>query len=499
MSFTVLCTIVIFFYVAIWFFDSFFKSCMHYPYYAFLEGTGFKVGLLHFTWTTTAFNRFIFRVSHSFDVFFRRWYKAGLNITIFVFLPFCILTLLSIIYEHFNDTIALSNGPELQAIIPGVNVPSSDFLVYFVSLAFSSIVHEFGHAIAANNEHVQVISVGICIVTIIPVAFVQLNNNHMHELSPLRRLRIYSAGIWHNLICAFLALLLYYSTPSIFNFGYESNVGVRVTGFTQNLPFMQTHRGMAKEDVIVAINGCRINNMRDYTYCVKRASERFGICISREFIARYDEVITETVKDNDVVDCCSKDEKQLRLCFEYIEPKNPGDSTLMSQYSCLKPREMLNEDFDICWEYSGYTCQPNRHCLKPSLPNTTHFMMIERKNRLTILYLGSPLDLYAINVDQYFPRVSLFTSFTPMQFEKLMRYVFLFSMGIAFINIMPCYGMDGHHMARTMIEICARRFNKREEFVVFFTVFTLVIGTCMTLPIMFYLFFKVIVLEGHTV
>lgn len=65
-------------------------------------------------------------------------------------------------------------------------------------------------------------------------------------------------------------------------------------------------------------------------------------------------------------------------------------------------------------------------------------------------------------------------------------------MGIAFLNILPCYGTDGHHIARNLIQMLAKYLNKNGDFVTFFTVFTVVIGTGMTVPLLLYVFYKAI-------
>lgn len=468
---------------------------MHYPYYAFMEGTGFKIGIFNFSWTTAAFNRFIFRWSKNLTPLLRKWYTCGYLITIWLFLPFSLWTLLTIIFEHFYESIQINSATEVKALLPGINIPTSDFCVYFLSLAISTIIHELGHALAAAQEDVQLISVGIYVFTVIPVAFVQLNTEHLNSLPVTKRLRIFCAGVWHNLATAFIALLLFFSSPILFNIGYETGIGVKVTHFTDDSPLKEV-RGLEKGDIITSINSCEIKNSYDWPYCLQMAHERFGICTSAEFVAENDEIMMETVKENDVVECCRKDD-YYSFCFEYMEPKVVADSLLPGQFSCLKPREMVKEQFIKCTEDSGYTCPRSMHCLKPSMNNHTYLLIIEKKDTKAVLYLGLPYDLHkTVFVDQYFPRIALFSIFSPSQFEKLLRYIFIFSMGIGFLNIIPCYGMDGHHIARNLIQVLAKYLNKNGDFVTFFTVFTVVIGTGLTGPILMYLFYKAVYLDN---
>ncbi|XP_049872506.1 membrane-bound transcription factor site-2 protease [Pectinophora gossypiella] len=489
MSLAILCTVVVAFYVIIWFFDSFFKSCMHYPYYAFLEGTGLRIGIFNFTWTTTAFNRFIYRWSKNLSRVLRRWFTLGYILTIWLFLPFAIYTLFSFIFEQFHESVQSKSAPEVKAMVPGINIPASDFWVYFLAIGFSSIIHELGHAMAAAQEDVQLVSVGMFVFTIIPIAFVQLNTEHLNTIEISKRLRIYCAGVWHNVATALIAMILFLTAPILFSFGYISDTGVKVVGFTHDSPLKDV-RGLELGDVIVAINRCEVKNAGDWTYCLRMAHERYGICTTEEFVAENDEIMMETVKENDVVECCRKDDIY-SFCFEYLEPKVAVDSVLPGQFSCLKPRDMVKEYFDKCTETGGYICPRGTHCLKPSLNNYTYLMIIERRDSNAVLYLGLPYDLHkTVTIDQYFPRMGIFSFFSPVGFEKLLRYVFMFSLGIGFLNVIPCYGTDGHHIARNLIQLLAQYLNKREDFVTIATIVTVIIGTGLTGPTLVYLFYK---------
>ncbi|XP_046977861.1 membrane-bound transcription factor site-2 protease [Vanessa cardui] len=496
MSFTILCSFVLTFYVVIWFFDSFFKSCMHYPYYAFLDGTGLKIGILNFSWTTTACNRFIYRWSKNLSRILRKWFNCGYIFTIGLFLPFSLWTLLSIIFEHFNDTIQIDNVLEVKAMLPGVNIHTSDFWVYFLAIACSSIFHELGHAAAASQEDVQLVSVGVYVFAIIPLAFVQLNTEHLNSLGITKRLKIYCAGVWHNVTLAFFALLLFFSAPILFSIAYQTDIGVRVIDLTDDSP-LRDARGLQVGDVITSINDCHVKNSRDWSYCLHVAHDRFGICTSAEYIAQNDEIMMETIKENDVVECCRKNDLY-SFCFEYMEPKAVVDSVLPGQYSCLKPRDMVKNKLIKCTENNGYSCPRNMHCLKPSLHNQTYLIIIERQDDNAVLYLGLPYDIHkTVFVDQYFPRCAIISFFSPSQFEKLLRYIFIFSMGIGFLNVLPCYGTDGHHIARSIIQWLAKYFNKNGDFITFFTVFTIFVGTGITVPILIFLFYKAIFVDDY--
>lgn len=107
--------------------------------------------------------------------------------------------------------------------LPGVNVPFSDIGYYVVTLGICSIVHEFGHALAASREDVQLFGVGILIAYILPVAYVSMSNEQLASLPVINQLRVLCAGIWHNIVlAAFSALILVMSAwfwAPLFTFG----------------------------------------------------------------------------------------------------------------------------------------------------------------------------------------------------------------------------------------------------------------------------------------
>ena len=66
---------------------------------------------------------------------------------------------------------------------------------------------------------------GIFFMVLYPGAFVDLYTEHLAVISPLRQLRIYCAGVWHNFILALIALGFLWLLPSMLSLGYVSSRG----------------------------------------------------------------------------------------------------------------------------------------------------------------------------------------------------------------------------------------------------------------------------------
>lgn len=54
---------------------------------------------------------------------------------------------------------------------------------------------------------------GMFFMAVYPGAFVDLYTEHLTVISPLRQLRIYCAGVWHNAVLVLVGLLLLWSLP----------------------------------------------------------------------------------------------------------------------------------------------------------------------------------------------------------------------------------------------------------------------------------------------
>ncbi|OEL28399.1 hypothetical protein BAE44_0010583 [Dichanthelium oligosanthes] len=82
----------------------------------------------------------------------------------------------------------------------GHNRSIMDTTIIIMSTILSIAFHEFGHAIAAASEGLEIEYVAIFIAVIFPGAFVALNYDLLQNLPLFSMLRIYCAGIWHNVM-----------------------------------------------------------------------------------------------------------------------------------------------------------------------------------------------------------------------------------------------------------------------------------------------------------
>lgn len=169
MDFTVFVTIVVVIYLVLWFFDSFFKvrtkeilqnlwtpiertqlidpilvithtqSCMHYPYEAFLHGTGLTVKPFRIHWYTTALNRITIKWAHAYPKCFNLSFDAGVLASLLL-LPLILLwQMMPFIMNAFSRKDATpttstrqtgDDALQFQLMLPGVNLPFDEIVFY---------------------------------------------------------------------------------------------------------------------------------------------------------------------------------------------------------------------------------------------------------------------------------------------------------------------------------------------------------------------------------
>lgn len=426
---------------------------MHYPYLALLDGTGLKFGFLHVSWYTSAFNRTVYRWGSSSPRFLQQWFSLGSYITL-ILLPISIIIVLKSGADYLtpdDNKSYVRKGPILESALPGVNLPIEDLGFYLFSLVLSSVIHEIGHALAAVREDVQLINFGFHIFFIIPVAFVVMSTEQLHSLNPWRKLRVYSAGIWHNIVLAVVAYVLFLAIPLFFGYAYQINQGVQITEISSKSPLFGP-KGLNYLDTITNVNDCPVKNKLDWEDClINILSQKWGVCVSSDFVHKFDESVPTKHSSTGLLECCEKFDSQ-NLCFEYLEPAH--DKFELPQHMCLPVRKVLESNFEKCYINDGFSCPVEYHCVKPILQNTTSLIVIKRINKPDVLYIGHPFDIHhTVIVSQYIPKTNIFLSNIPEGFEKAMKYIIMLSIGLAVVNVFPCFVFDGQFIIQIFIHL----------------------------------------------
>ncbi|ORX57904.1 hypothetical protein BCR36DRAFT_402262 [Piromyces finnis] len=218
--------------------------------------------------------------------------------------------------ESFTEHTAKKYNQFLVSVIPGINLPLCHIGYYILAVFLSGIIHEFGHAIAALIEHVSVYSTGSFLYIIFPGAFVNMDDHLLLLLKPFNQLRIFCAGVWHNVWLCIICYLLLISMPIWLYIGYShSNNELYVLDVNKNSPL---YGYINKGSVIHTINDQPIPYGKDGFEIILRQSliknpiNNLGYCISKDLY------------ENNDNSCCNVSlEKPLSSsnlqCFEHHE------------------------------------------------------------------------------------------------------------------------------------------------------------------------------------
>ncbi|KAH9896548.1 hypothetical protein C8Q73DRAFT_686015 [Cubamyces lactineus] len=91
-------------------------------------------------------------------------------------------------------------SPALQLIIPGLTTPLHHLPLLLVALLITQIIHECGHAVAAALDSVPLTLAGFGLTVVLPSAFVAFPSDETEALPSRARVRLISAGAFHNLM-----------------------------------------------------------------------------------------------------------------------------------------------------------------------------------------------------------------------------------------------------------------------------------------------------------
>lgn len=430
---------------------------MNKPYFMFLQGTGITLNAGRIRWYTTALNRTVVKwasrnpqmLNYSFDI--GVWMSVVLLPIIFAWhFVWTFLIRQSGQIDDNRSSSAPQHDVGLEIMIPGVNLPANEIGYYIFALGLCSIVHELGHALAAVLVDVPVTGFGVQLTLLFPVAFTEINTDRLNAAKLWHKLRVLTAGIWHNILLAGVCYLLLISLFVLFLPLYSSHSGVFVTEVHQKSPVLGA-RGMSPGDVVKEINGCPVRNSDEWYGCLRRTIQQPpAYCISSDFILNHDETVPLFHTADGLIECCDPNVKK-NVCFEK-EVEEEEHLLETPQHMCLEARTAIEHSTRFCHDDPSKCV--DSFCIRPMLSNSTTIIQIRRQNTdQDMMYIGHPADISrTVFISEFIPKTSVFPAEFADGVALLLRYVIVFSLGLAFVNALPCYSFDGQHIVSALVQ-----------------------------------------------
>lgn len=408
-----------------------------------LDQFGVTLSFAHIRCYTTKFNRLFYVLGNTSKYLCRCWFDLGALVGVFLML-LSVLVLIFTLYQAL--TVPDSSQQVLTPVMPGVNLPWSDILYYFLTLVVCGVFHEAGHALAASTEQVKVNGFGVFMLFLYPGAFVDLHSDHLTVISPRRQLKIYCAGVWHNVILVMCAMGLLWALPYLLAPFYDTGMGAVVTSVAHDSVLAGK---MEPGSVIKRLNGCPIYSPKDWLACLDHTSltPQTGYCLAEEILANrpsFHENQTVLAEDG-TRECCEKT-SLTDICFHAYSQSRKNT------YKCLTARIVT----------ARKTCSSSRDCKElvqhgcvfPAISSPSKLIRISHTAGKDVLFLGDPVVLrFIVSASTYNPNSLNSPLWLPNLLQTLCTYFISLSSALALLNMVPAYFLDGQWTLTVLVDL----------------------------------------------
>ncbi|ONM39730.1 Peptidase M50 family protein [Zea mays] len=144
-------------------------------------------------------NDALFNLGWKYARYMRAWFSVGVYLSLIALVSISLMLLWESIGVFYFRSGFLSAWLQ-NLLTSGLNISIVDTTIIIMSTILSIVFHEFGHAIAAASEGLQIEYVAIFVAVLFPGAFVALNYDLLQNMPLFSMLRIYCAGIWNNVM-----------------------------------------------------------------------------------------------------------------------------------------------------------------------------------------------------------------------------------------------------------------------------------------------------------
>ncbi|KAL7210945.1 hypothetical protein ACSBR2_013930 [Camellia fascicularis] len=463
---------------------------------------------------TSAFNDPLFRLGRTYSRYLRVWFSAGIGFSLTAMLGVCMILLweLARVLHLYDGNAWLSRllSGSLFGIFPsgfGLSISVTDVGYMCISTIISVSAHEFGHALAAASEGIQIEYVAVFLAVLFPGALVAFNYELLQALPSFATLRIYCAGIWHNAACCALCGLALFLLPLIlypFYIHGESPMVLDVSSTSSLSGFL------SPGDLIMSLDGIRIHNAQEWMEMAAHIHEKTlqnsnvsidfhnmiangkkGYCVPSSLIeASKDIQLTDDQstcpneftaftsipcfnsnmldkgsiegdhqKSREVMYCLiAKDIVKLKKCGDGWGnfANNKSSCRCSEDESCLTPVQAPG----LMWVEITYSSPYTLECWQnggKSFAGVESLNFEETSCGGTFVFIGDVISMaHSVRLTAYRPRwMFSFGALLPNVLEKILVCTFHFSLALALLNSLPVYFLDGESILE--VTLCYMR------------------------------------------
>ncbi|KAL1547842.1 S2P endopeptidase [Salvia divinorum] len=439
-----------------------------------------------------AFNELLFRLGRRHSRILRIWFSIGIGFslaaligaTVIILCEMAKATLMYAGITWFRDS-----SFSLSFLTAGMHMSPSSMGFLCLSSFLCVLVHEFGHALAAASEGVQMEYIAIFCALVFPGALVAFNDASLQLLPGLASLRIYCAGIWHNAAFCGVCTLALFLLPFILSPVYIHGESPMVLAVHSTSPLSGY---LSPYDVIHSLDEFRVYTAEEWkqklTVLTKQTpSLSFGqssgignlqksYCVPHSLIEKSIHVPFtryETYCPNELFAFAPI------TCPDMSEYGDGGNKTnsqesvetihCLNAKDVIKLRKCAHDPVQASSNHSRCLCSEDESCLMPvQLPGLgwveITYSRLECLNRgrslvsenqqsnsgergclQTFVFVGDLTSMaHSIHLTSYQPRLSMyFIAYLPDLLERFLTCSFHVSMVLALLNSLPVFFLDG--------------------------------------------------------
>ncbi|XP_042451807.1 membrane-bound transcription factor site-2 protease homolog isoform X2 [Zingiber officinale] len=393
-----------------------------------------------------------------------------------------------------------------------------------ISTMLSVGVHEFGHGIAAASEGLRIEYIAVFLAICFPGALVAFDYDWLQSLPQSSALRIYCAGIWHNITFSAACFLTLISLPVILHPFYLYGQGPLVLAVPKVSPL---YGYLSPYDVIVSVDGSNIksphewiNIMANYDSqilpepSVTKGIQTFealshikGYCVPDNWIKAsstscgdeladfvywpcnnsrpvFDNIRDEMNKSESKHCLIARDVVKCKKCWSRSDSNFNGSigrvCDCLEDETCMTPVQIPG----MSWVEVTYSSPYSSQCSEYRSNASTYSENFGFDSTFcggTFVFIGDALSLaHSIHLSAYQPRW-IFTAYMahmPDVLEKFLACCFRISASLALVNSLPVFFLDGESILE--IVLCYFTFLKRRPRLRFLR-FCLVGGTILSI------------------
>ncbi|XP_018817730.2 membrane-bound transcription factor site-2 protease homolog isoform X1 [Juglans regia] len=382
--------------------------------------------------------------------------------------------------------------------VSGLSMSLADAGYIFLSTLISVTVHEFGHALAAACEGMQMEYIAIFIAGLFPGALVAFDYELLQALPQFTALRVYCAGVWHNAVCCAGCGLVLFLLPLILCPFYIHNECPLVLDLLSTSPLSQY---LSPGDLIISLDGVRIHNAQEwmemtalidevslhitnhskYNGDFGRVTGRKGYCVPNFMTEDPEKILSvdnQSACPNDLTAFAKIPCLDMRMSdggsSEDGHPKRRQDTHCMNAKDIVKLNK-CGDGWATITNGSSCTCSLDESCLSPlwmpglSWVEITYLRssspecmqlgrnsfsisqisdLAEAKCHGTFVFVGDVISMASsVHLTSYQPRWAFcFGTSLPNVLERVLMCTFHVSLTLALLNSLPVYFLDGESL-----------------------------------------------------